>query len=290
MSSSVLSEIRQAISNLDPNELRTQAEQPLSISLVAPTQDRLWHMESFLCPPDLSPARRAVISSMLHRGGASGQSGRHDLEIYDASVLRPRTAFPFEAEDPYYTVRQILRRHDDLGLALSRHFPPFRGLVSAGIIHKISRENAFFSILTALPDVVPSFISLPWAAGEFASDATVLTVNQIRMAFLLAAASDRDVGYREQKAEVASIIAGAFGWRALARELVGKIPFGGGLLAKAAVSYAGTFVEGMSLERLYRIGYQLTREERKIAYHEAFHRGKQLAGNLLENLRRREAV
>ena len=40
-----------------------------------------------------------------------------------------------------------------------------------------------------------------------------------RMAFLLAAASDREVGYAAQKAEMGSTIAGALGWRALAREL-----------------------------------------------------------------------
>ncbi|MGH9663735.1 MAG: hypothetical protein ACRD9L_04850 [Bryobacteraceae bacterium] len=290
MPSSVLTEIRQAISNLDPNAVRSEAERPLSIGLVAPTQEALWQIESFLCPPELSASKRAEISSMLHRAGVSGGPQEHDLEIYDASVLRPKRAFSFRAENPRRTVRQILREHEDLGLALSRHFPPFRSAVSAKIVHKISRENAVFSLLTALPDVVPSFISLPWAAGEFASDAAVLTVNQIRMAFLLAAASDRDVGYREQKAEVASIIAGAVGWRALARELVAKIPFGGGLLPKAAIAYAGTFVEGLSLERYYRIGYALTRQERKAAYHEAFHRGKQLAGTLVEGLRRREAV
>lgn len=290
MPSSVLSEIRQAISNLDPNEVRTRAERPLTIDLVAPTQDMVWQIESFLCPPELSPAKRAEIACLLHRGAAAEGPTRHDLKIYDASMLRPPDSFAFNRENPRQTVREILRRHDDLDLALARHFPPFRKAVTAKIVHRISRENAMFCLFTALPDIVPNFGSLPWAAGEFASDAAVLTVNQIRMAFLLAAASDRDVGYREQKAEVASIIAGALGWRALARELVGKIPFGGGLLPKAAIAYAATFVEGMSLERLYHIGYGLTRPERKAAYEEAFHRGKQLAGNLLEGLRHREAV
>ena len=101
------------------------------------------------------------------------------------------------------------------------------------MVKKIAKENALFSLATALPDIVP-FISLPWALGEFASDTAFLTANQIRMAFLLAAANDRDVGYHEQRGEIASIILGAFGWRALARELVGKIPWGGGLVPKAA--------------------------------------------------------
>ena len=63
-------------------------------------------------------------------------------------------------------------------------------------------------------------------------------MNQIRMGFMIAGASDREVGYMEQKGEIAAVIGSAFGWRALARELVGKIPFGGGLIAKAGVAYA----------------------------------------------------
>ncbi len=73
------------------------------------------------------------------------------------------------------------------------------------MVKKVAKENALFSLATALPDIVP-FISLPWAVGEFASDTAFLTANQIRMAFLLAAANDRDVGYHEQRGEIASII------------------------------------------------------------------------------------
>jgi hypothetical protein len=105
------------------------------------------------------------------------------------------------------------------------------------------------------------------------------------MAFLLAAASDRDVGYREQSREIASIVLGAFGWRALARELVGKIPMGGGLIPKAAIAYAGTRVVGLSLERFYRVGAAYTREERRQAYVDALERGKTYAASVLDGLR-----
>jgi hypothetical protein len=95
------------------------------------------------------------------------------------------------------------------------------------------------------------------------------------------------VGYREQKGEIATMVAGAFGWRALARELVGKIPMGGGLLPKAAIAYAGTRVAGMSLERYYRLGRGYTRAERRQAYEDALERGKTFATSLLEGLRRK---
>jgi len=141
---------------------------------------------------------------------------------------------------------------------------------------------------TALPNVVPSVLQLPWAVGEFASDTAILTVNQIRMAFLLAAASNREVGYTAQKTEMGSLIAGAFGWRALARELVGKIPLGGGLIPKAAAAYAGTFVAGESIVRLHRFGRGLSRNERKSEYKNAYDRGKRIAAALFESLQRKK--
>jgi hypothetical protein len=61
--------------------------------------------------------------------------------------------------------------------------PPFRQPVVDRIIHNVSKENALFSVVTALPDVVPSILQLPWSIGEFASDTAFLTINQIRMAF-----------------------------------------------------------------------------------------------------------
>src|SRR6202040_1402495 len=117
------------------------------------------------------------------------------------------------------------------------------------------------------------------------SDTAFITANQLRMGFFLAAASDRPIGYREQKAEVASMLLGAFGWRAIARELVGKIPLGGGLLPKAAIAYAGTRVVGMSLERFYRVGSAYTREERRQAYVDALERGKTYAASVLDGFR-----
>ncbi len=74
------------------------------------------------------------------------------------------------------------------------------------------------------------------------------------MAFLISAANDHEIGYDEQKLELGAIVLGAFGWRSLARELVGKIPLGGGLIPKAAIAYAGSYVVGKGLDKLHRTG------------------------------------
>ena len=103
-------------------------------------------------------------------------------------------------------------------------------------------------------------------------------------------ASDSPIGYREQKAEVASIVTGAFGFRAIARELVGKIPFGGGLIPKAAVAFAGTYIVGLSLERYHRTGYGLPNNEQKVAYKSALDKGKSIVDGLKAALKKPTAV
>jgi len=286
MSNAVLRQVKRVVSNLSPEQVREVAEQPVRIGLVAASDESLGRMETYFAPPHLSPDRRAQAVRMLVRGG-----GRDcDIEIYENSLLRPAHAFSFDPDAPEDCVRRIVRARENLMLPLARNLYPFSKPVSHHVIRTVAKENALFALATALPDIVPSLVSLPWAIGEFGSDAAFLTGNQIRMAFQLAAASDRPVGYREQRAEITSVVAGAFGWRALARELIAKVPFGGGLIPKAGIAWAGTYAVGMSLERLYRLGYGFTRVERKAVYEEAYENGRQIAGILLEGLRHRKAV
>jgi len=287
MALAVFRQIRHALVNLNPTQVREEADRPVRVGLVAASQESLGSMERFFVPPHLSPERRAEALQMLIRGGGPSC----DVHIFESSLLRPSKAFSLDLDAPEDCVRRIVRKREDLMLPLARHLDPFRKEVAHHVIRAVAKENALFCLVTALPDVVPSLASIPWIAGEYGSDAAFLTMNQIRMGFLLAAASDRAVGYREQRSEIASIAMGAFGWRALARELVAKIPFGGGLIPKAAIAWAGTFVAGLSLERLYRLGYGFSRLERRTAYEDAYENGKQIAGMLLEGLtRQRKAV
>ena len=282
--------IKEAIGHLDPEEIRKHTERPLRLFLYAYSEEAYREMEDFFAPPTLSAERRAEIGCVIYRATEGCvPSESHDLEIYyedspGAGLARTHHVFAFHAENPRQLVDDVLDHRPDLAVPLAVHIHPFREEVSRRIVKKVARENALFSLATALPDIVP-FLSLPWAIGEFASDTAVITANQIRMAFLLAAASDREVGYREQSGEIVSIALGAFGWRALARELVGKIPLGGGLIPKAAIAYAGTRVAGMSLERFYRIGHPYSRAERRLAYEQALERGRTLATSLLEGFK-----
>jgi hypothetical protein len=290
---SLIQQVRTAISNLNPNEIRESAERPVRIILQARSPVGYRAIEDYLAPAEMSPQRRSQALNALVRADGEEVTGKFQFVFFEDGTAMPegwtldQDAFDFDYRQLERLVSSVIQHRDDYSLALARVYPPFRDEVVARTIHRIAKENAMFSLMTALPNVVPTWISLPWAFGEFASDTTVLTVNQIRMAFLVAAASDRPVGYKEQRSEIGSIMAGAWGWRAIARELAGKIPLGGGLVPKAAISYAGTYVVGLSLGKLYRVGYGLTRKERKEALDSAFTKGKEVAGALLSRLKSR---
>jgi len=293
MSIQVFEHVKNAVRNLDPEDIRKHTDKPLRLLLYADDESQYRAIEDYLIPRDLSAAKRAQVRRIVFRSADnSGPRAKGDLEVYfDPSHDVHDTdldIFGFDPAAPDALVTQILRQRPDLAVPLALHVMPFRQEVSRRMIKKVAKENALFSLATAVPDIIP-FVSLPWAIGEFASDTAFLTANQIRMAFLLAAANDREVGYHQQRGEIASIILGAFGWRALARELVGKIPWGGGLVPKAAIAYAGTRVVGLSLERYYRLGKRFTRSERRLAYEDAFEHGKRLVKGLLEGFQHGQA-
>lgn len=290
----MLKQIRGVLTQLKPGEVRARAERPVRILLRTDSATAAGALEQFLLPAGLSAGRRAEAAVMLTRERDAAAGSRFHLVLYETGAEPPagwqigHEAFEFDPLNPVALVAEIVAARDDLSLALARRFSPFRQTVTRGVIHRIANENALFAIVSALPNLVPSLAEIPWALGEFASDTAVLTANQIRMAFLLAAASDRPVGYAEQRNEIGSIVAGAFGWRSLAREFAGKIPFGGGLIPKAAIAYAGTWTAGVSLERVYRIGYGMTRKERQAAWDEAFVKGREIAAQLVARVRRQE--
>jgi hypothetical protein len=212
----------------------------------------------------------------VHRAGDEHVPAKVDIVLYEDGLRAPEGTYTFHRDSPESTAKQILDDRDDWALPLSRQFPTFRKPVIDGIIQTIARENAMFTIATALPNVMPNVMEIPWALGEFASDTAFLTANQIRMAFLIGAACGCGVGLSEQKGAVVLIIGAAFGWRALARELAGKIPLGQGLIPKGAIAYAGTFVVGKAIQK-YQEGATLTTDEQEAVYREALDQGRNVA-------------
>jgi hypothetical protein len=279
-----LKQARSAVALLNPETVRARAERPITIGLVASDPTAYAEMEDFLLPSDVSQDERAVLLERISRADTATAAGQYDLILSQQGIPAPRGAFVFDRSAPALTIDEILRSDDELALPLARTLPVFRKPMVDRLVKVVARENAMFALTTALPNVIPSFLELPWAFGEFASDTAFITMNQVRMAFVVAAACGRDIGFSEQKPEVLSIIAGAFGWRAIAREIAGKIPLGGGLISKAAIAYAGTFVIGKGLEHFNNAGALPTRRERNGMYAAAYEEGRAVAEGLRREL------
>lgn len=291
MITSFLTTVAKSIRSLNPSDVREMAEREVNIGLTAMTEDGLNRMWDFLAPERLSESKKNELVRFVHPMGprlpGMPEPPAHlDIELWEEGLSKPPQAFTFYKRDPERTVQEIIDKREELGLPLSRHFVVFRKPVTEKIINTVSQENALFSVATSLPNIVPNILSLPFAVGEFASDTAFITANQLRMAFLLAGANDRPIGYREQKTQVASVIAGAFGWRSLARQLISKVPFGAGVVSKATVAYAGTWIVGRGLQKLYSFGGQLSRDERERLYDEGISKGKTVVTNLLQRFKK----
>jgi hypothetical protein len=270
---------RAALGMLNPEEVRKRATRAVHIGLVAANEPGYEEMENFLVPESLPREQRIDMMGRVQRASDPNAPSEVDLVLYQGGIEVPAGAHPFHRGNLETTVKEILDKEDELSLALARNFPVFRKKVIDNIIQEVARENALFSIGTALPNILPNFMELPWAFGEFASDTAFLTANQIRMAFLIGAASGDEVGFSNQKGAVLSIVGSAFGWRALARELAGKIPLGQGLIPKGAIAYAGTFVVGKAIQRFHN-GITFSGEEREAVYREALDQGRNVAQSI----------
>lgn len=275
----VLKDIRKIYSGLNAGAIRRDATRVLTIGLVATSESVYRDMEDFLVPPRLNGPARAQALGMIQR--LDKPRKEFDILLCEAGVGIPRNGYLFDpAGSDEALIDCIVSENQETELALARAFPVFRHAVARRIVHRISKENAMLAVVTALPNVIPSLIELPWTVGEFATDTAFLTMNQIRMALMMAAVYGRPIGYSEQKASIAAIAAGAFGWRAIARELVGMIPLGGGLIPKGAIAYAGTWVVGSGLDKLYRTGVGHSHDEKREVWAHAMTRGREVVAEL----------
>jgi uncharacterized protein (DUF697 family) len=156
----------------------------------------------------------------------------------------------------------------ELKLSLARHVPAFRPAVAAQLVAEDSWVNAKIAVLSALPGIIPfTDILLPAAA---LGDMMLLTKNQVLLLLKIAAAYGLPVDLRSRTRELVPVVGGAFGWRAIARELIGLVPGGIGVVVKGAVAYAGTYTVGKAAAIYYSTGQSLTRPRLKRLYLDAY--------------------
>ena len=167
-----------------------------------------------------------------------------------------------------------------LGLALGRCFSIFRPAVAEREILRVARVNAEIAVVSAIPQA--SLILGPVSA---VADTFLLTKNQAILLLRLAALYGLSLDKR-RLLELAPVAGAAFGWRALARELVGFLPAGLGVVPKAAIAYAGTVAVGRSAAWYYETGRKMPENQLRQIYDESATRAKALVHDITQRLKR----
>ena len=266
---------------LDPEGVRAKAGEPVKLGLLA--SDELFGdaVLEYLFPHLEGQESDAVLWIT-----SSEDFRRSTVGFSEAGIPHPPHFHVFDPRDPASSAAQLLdyEGNEDRWLSLGCTFPGLRRAVSERIIWQVAKENALFSVTTSLPNVIPTLFSLPWSVGEFASDTAFLTMNQVRMAFLLAASHGKSVGYDRQSIPIGTILGAAFGWRSLARGLVSKMPGGSGVLSKGVVAFAGTYAVGRVLEHWFRSGGPVGRAAEGEFFREGAQRGRATVERLLQGV------
>ncbi|MHB1458285.1 MAG: hypothetical protein ACYC0V_15350 [Armatimonadota bacterium] len=296
--SGIYTQILKAIKQLNPSETDAQGKRRFTIALAGNSSEEVDMLRSVFLGVSPSEDEIRISASVLKRCeflldevSAESLKKAEIILVYPGVDIHTEAykgdMYLFDPEKPDNALKSIIASGagSELKLAIGARFPALRTEISRGVLREVSRENAVFAITTALGNVAPSIIQPFLGVAEAAGDMVILTSNQIRMMFMIGAVYGSEIGFKTQWKEVTSIIGAAFGWRAIARELVAKIPFGGGLAPKGAIAYAGTTAIGEGLIFFYTNGRHMTRKETAEAFKKAYSDAVGVVRSLLERFR-----
>ena len=150
--------------------------------------------------------------------------------VVATDVVRARNG----AELPVAEIAQLLaHKLEEHGTALAARLPSLRRAVCAELIRSFSRKNGLVGAAVFVPGV----------------DLPVLTLNQLRLVLRIASAYGEEID-AQRVPEILGVIGGAFGFRLLAREVLGVVPVAGWVV-KGAIAYAGTKAVGEAAVRYF---------------------------------------
>lgn len=122
--------------------------------------------------------------------------------------------------------RWIVRKAPAKRVSMAADFAFLRRPLSLEITNGAALQNAAVGVLIFIPG----------------ADMPVITFNQASLVLQIASVYGHELDFSRIK-EVAAVVAGAFGFRAVARELSGVLP-GFGWAVKASIAYTGTVAVG----------------------------------------------
>jgi uncharacterized protein (DUF697 family) len=175
--------------------------------------------------------RAASLAQVPIVGVTDGSSLPYVLDT-NLVFVRPGESMPV-GEVARALARVLGTRGAALGLA--QRLPVLREATIDELIRSAARRNA--AIAAAV-----------WAPGV---DMPVLTLNQIRLVLRIALAYGKEVD-GSRVPDVLGVVGAGFGFRAVARQLVGLVPLAG-WATRGAVAYAGTVSVGEAARRRFEL-------------------------------------
>ncbi len=176
---------------------------------------------------ELRQAKRANVPAVAVQTGTEAFDVPYVLAT-DVVICRPGEGFPVEE-----IAAAVAARLGDAGISPAARLPVLREPVCERLIERFSRQNGIIGAAFFVPG----------------ADFAVLTLNQIRLVLRLAAAHGIEID-QSRVPEVLATVGAAFGFRALARQLLGAIPVAGWIV-KGGIAYAGTRALGEAAHRYF---------------------------------------
>lgn len=170
-------------------------------------------------------------------------------------------------------------------IAVGRRLPPLRETVAA----KLTRDAANNALKVAVASAVVDHIPVVGVVlGAFASAGDMVAITGLQMMLLLhieaTYGQDPDV---QRMWKLLPVIGGGFGWRTLARELVGFVPVAG-VAIKGAIAYAGTIVVGEGVTFFLEHGDHMSKHQAAQIYERTKDEALRFARDLVGRLRRKD--
>jgi uncharacterized protein (DUF697 family) len=180
-------------------------------------------------------ADRKSVETICVLVGASSAEPVDVPFVLATSVVHARKSHVLPVEE---IVELIAERGDERAYTWAARLPALRPAVVEETIEKFSRQNGILGVAIFVPG----------------ADMPVLTLNQIRMVFRLAAAYGEEID-RDRALEVLAVIGAGLGFRTIARQALGVVPAVGWAI-KGGIAYAGTQAVGRAAAAFFEKGGQ----------------------------------
>ena len=213
----------------------------------------------------------------------------------DAAASGP-AAVPKGGEVGEYVVHSIAREHlrgrffphlvecaKGVEIAVGRNLPMLRDTVAAKLTRDAANNALKVALASAVVDHVP-VVGIVLGAFASAGDMVAITGIQVMLMLHIEAVYGRDPDV-QRTWQLLPVIGGGFGWRMIARELVGFVPVAG-IAIKGAIAYAGTIVVGEGVTFLHEHGHTMTKGQASALYERTKHDALRFTRELIGRLRK----